>query len=241
MPGLYYIIGGVGSPKEIYATFNNVAYYSEANDPTVVYIDAADGNKHEFTNGFEENFKNECPEGKMVRLDLVEGDSFNEDHANTIENADIIYMNGGDPLKLRRAVFEYTDCMEEAYNRGAVIGGQSAGGIVLAKGYAMVNGNGEHVAQGGLGLLDNYIVTAHIENKGEAEGRIKTLQQMWHEGGYELTTMLAVSSNAAAVFSEDSVFLETGLEYGGEVEGVTNPQAYIIDPRGRTAPLCKLG
>lgn len=52
---------------------------------------------------------------------------------NKLSDADIIYIGGGDTLKLKETILEYKIdlLLKEAYNRGCVISGISAGAILL--------------------------------------------------------------------------------------------------------------
>lgn len=79
---------------------------------------------------------------------------------NKIERADIIYVGGGDSIKLMDNVLEYKlDVLFKNLNDNVVVAGMSAGAIILAKkGYSdslILRGESERYSFiSGLGLVD---------------------------------------------------------------------------------------
>jgi cyanophycinase len=102
--------------------------------------------------------------GLMV---LSHADACREENASVVREAGFVYLSGGSPLHLRSvlkgsAVF---DALAEAWTRGAVVAGSSAGAMVLCDPMVDPRGGAYTV---GLGLIEQTAVVPHHDS-GAAE------------------------------------------------------------------------
>ncbi|MEM8833604.1 MAG: Type 1 glutamine amidotransferase-like domain-containing protein [Pseudomonadota bacterium] len=197
MFGGYYIIGGVHRPndlkgggleaaKRLYAIFTEVTALTGQEAPKVIYIDAATNNKHAFTAPFRDNLQQIYPQGQYTsddgssskyffQLDLS-AEQREQAQVEVIDKAfaeaDIVYMNGGPEFDNLKAVIEtygLKQRFEDFVARGGLVGGQSAGGIILAE--QVADGDAGRTVEG-IGALPGVAVAAHIDRADEVKMRI---------------------------------------------------------------------
>jgi len=102
-----------------------------------------------------------------VAMILNRADADDPRWARMIEDATLIYLGGGDPDVLLDALRGSTawEAMRRAYERGAVVGGSSAGAMVVC-GQTLIPGRGSGTLDGvpwatGLGLVPDALVWPH--------------------------------------------------------------------------------
>lgn len=119
---------------------------------------------------------------------------------NKIETADIIYIGGGDTIKLMDTVKEYNidKLLEEAKNRDCVIAGVSAGAILLSKSgfsdsYIMREESDKYDFVKGLSFIDiNICPHYHSEDKKQQDLEEKLKENKIEVYGLENCTALKV-------------------------------------------------
>jgi len=101
-----------------------------------------------------------------------------------ISRADIIYICGGDTIKLLEFVKEYeiVDLLRAAYERGAILVGKSAGAILLSKegfsdSYILRREKDHHEFINGLGFVNYSIIPHYKETEQKEKDLEKALQK----------------------------------------------------------------
>lgn len=113
-----------------------------------------------------------------INLNFVENDLINQPKLDSLKNASIVFITGGDQSRFMRLVHDtpIEDAIIEAFHNGAVIAGTSAGAAVMSK--VMISGEENFspeyqatydklwkenaIYNHGIGLLNNVIVDQHF-------------------------------------------------------------------------------
>jgi cyanophycinase len=103
-----------------------------------------------------------APLGATVRglMVLSHADAHAPENAEAVREAPFVYLGGGSPLHLRSVLkgSDVFEAIEQAWRRGAVVAGSSAGAMVL--GDPMVDPRGGAFTVG-LGLVEQFAVLPH--------------------------------------------------------------------------------
>jgi cyanophycinase len=89
----------------------------------------------------------------ITGFNFKKGTAFPQDKIDSLKNAKLIYISGGDQSRFMEAVLNTPvyDAIHEAYKKGAVISGTSAGAAVMSK--KMITGNQKKYPQSSTGYL----------------------------------------------------------------------------------------
>ena len=99
--------------------------------PTLVFIGAASGDNPAYFTAVKNHFENRLGV-KTINLNLTNARPTNQEIKTIIMNADIVYIGGGNVTRLMKVLKESeTDkILIDAYNKGIIMSGNSAGGCV---------------------------------------------------------------------------------------------------------------
>lgn len=132
------LIGGgeIGKGQTSYETENidkEIVNMSEKEHPNLLFIGLASSYSDSYYDLIKKIYKNlGCECAYLKKKNVINNPDIVK---NKILNADIIYIGGGDTIKLMEVVKEYEidKLLKEAYEKGTVLAGISAGGILLSK------------------------------------------------------------------------------------------------------------
>ena len=132
------LIGGgeIGKGQTSYETENidkEIVKMSEKENPNLLFIGLASSYSDSYYDLIKKIYKNlGCECAYLKKKNVINNPDIIK---NKILNADIIYIGGGDTIKLMEVVKEYEidKLLQEAYEKGTVLVGISAGGILLSK------------------------------------------------------------------------------------------------------------
>lgn len=177
--GLYYIIGGVKGGTKIKETIRTLSDRFD-HAASILYIGAS----HDYNPLFERGFRNalakdEHPEDfQVTSLNLTAADS------QTIEgmfaDAHIIFFDGSEISLLKEAFKSHhlKDLSQQAFERGACVGGLCAGGSYLGSTVVYADeASHELKATYGLGLIPNTTITCYIGDKAQIQ-RMRILEDV---------------------------------------------------------------
>lgn len=204
------LIGGgeVGRGKTSYETGaidREIVSMTEKTHPTFLFIGLASSYADSYYDTMKKIYRElgcECVYLKKNNLihnpDLVK---------SKILQADIIYIGGGDTIKLLDSVFKYhlDELLREAYTSGTVMVGLSAGAILLSKeGFSdsrILRGEGEHYEFiKGLGLVDISICPHfHSSKEKDLEFQMELKQNNRHVYGLEDGTALKIVDSSISI------------------------------------------
>jgi cyanophycinase len=123
--------------------------------------------------------------GELLLLPLQEREEAESDEAlEALERATAVYFTGGDQLRIppRVAGTRFGDRLEERFREGLLVGGTSAGAVVLC-GTMIIRGQGETVSRNGvemapgLGFWPNAIVDVHFDRSGRVHRLLSVVAQ----------------------------------------------------------------
>ena len=159
----------------------------------------------------------------VIGKNLLKGELPNQSLIDSIENANLIYISGGDQNKFMDIISGtgIREAINNAYNRGAVIAGTSAGAAVMSE--VMITGNEKNypdydntlrnieadniITAEGLGLIKTAIVDQHFIKRGRYNRLISIVIE--HPDligvGIDESTALIVSGDSATVTGESQV------------------------------------
>lgn len=132
------LIGGgeIGKAGKEYETFNidqEIVNMSGIKNPNLLFIGFASSSSDSYFDCIKKVFSNlGCTCVNLKRKNAVNNPDIVK---NKISNADIIYIGGGDTLKLMDDIYEFgiDKLLMDACERGCVIAGISAGAILISK------------------------------------------------------------------------------------------------------------
>ena len=133
-----------------------------------------------------------------------------------ISNADIMYIGGGDSIKLINEIKEYKldILLKEAYKKGTILVGISAGAILLSKeGFSdsliLRNESNKHSFVEGINL-NNLIISPHYNSSIEKTNELKEQVASRKVYGLENCTALKIEDDKISIIksnSEKNVYL----------------------------------
>jgi len=162
---------------------------------------------------------------KIAGHNFKAGEVQQQIHVDSIENASLIYISGGDQSRFMKAVTgtPVFDAIHKAYQKGAVIAGTSAGAAVMSS--KMITGNelkypeyhetfrhieSENIEfEKGLGLLENAIIDQHFLIRSR-HNRLITAVLEYPEIpgiGIDEATAILVKGNSAEVVGNSQVLV----------------------------------
>ena len=128
--------GNTTDPKNQYETEHidkKIVEMSNKNQPNFLYIGLANSYADSRYDHIKKIFQNlNCQTQYLKKNNVIHNPKIVEDK---ITNADIIYIDGGDTIKLLDYVKKYSidNLLKKAYEKGTVLVGKSAGAILLSK------------------------------------------------------------------------------------------------------------
>jgi cyanophycinase len=153
----------------------------------------------------------------ITGYNFKKGTSFPQDKIDSLKNAKLIYISGGDQSRFMDVVLNTPlyDAIHEAYNKGSVISGTSAGAAVMSKvmitgnqkkhpetesGFTTIEGDNIETVEG-LGMLTDVIVDQHFVKRQRLNrlvaAAIENPDQLCV--GIDESTAIIVSGNTATV------------------------------------------
>ena len=126
--------GNVGRRDTLYDVQNidkEIVKMSSKNNPILLFIGLASNYSDSYYDTIKKNFQNlGCKTVYLKKKNIIHNPSLVEDK---ILSADIIYIGGGDTIKLLECVKKYhlDFLLSKAYENGSVLVGMSAGAILL--------------------------------------------------------------------------------------------------------------
>lgn len=161
----------------------------------------------------------------LYGLNFVKGEAPSASRVDSIRNAKLIYITGGDQSRFMGVVLgtEIEKAIRAAYQNGALIGGTSAGAAVMSK--LMITGNElkhpeysstfrnietENIEiKPGLGLLENAIIDQHFVKRSRHNRLISAIIEYPEVKGIGIdeSTAILVVGNTAEVVGESQVII----------------------------------
>jgi len=153
------------------------------------------------------------------------GETFSAQKLDSVRNARLIYISGGDQVRFM-GVVQGTDiekAIHDAYNKGSLIGGTSAGAAVMSK--IMITGNelkhpdyastfrniepANIETQPGLGFIENAIIDQHFVKRSRYNRLISAIIEFPQAKGIGIdeATAILVSGNTAEVVGDSQVIV----------------------------------
>ena len=161
----------------------------------------------------------------IVGMNFNKGDTPNKATLDSIKNASLIYISGGDQNKFMDIVkgTGIVEAIHKAYQNGSVIAGTSAGAAVMSK--KMITGNelkhpdysatfrnieADNIEiSKGLGLIDGIIIDQHFVKRSRYNRLLSAaIEYPDHLGiGIDESTAILVNNNIAEVIGESQVIV----------------------------------
>lgn len=171
------------------------------NKPNFLFIGLASSYSDSYYDIIKKIYANlGCETAYLKKKNIINNRNIVEDKIN---NADIIYIGGGDTIKLKEEIIEYNlkELLEKAKNRDCVIAGISAGAILLSKeGYSdsyILRGEKEtYEFINGLGFA-NISISPHYEKDNQ-----KTKELL---NAIEKKEVYAIQDNTALKIIDDKI------------------------------------
>lgn len=234
------MIGGTGSDFKLQSLFNKVARLTGRSKPVVAYLDAANGNQHLYTDKLESAFRQAFPKGEFMRLDLGADGSSSQNAADVLAKADMIYMDGGNLESLVATLncHNIKPHLQAAFQRGACVGGMSAGGLVLGQYAVNRTSDRRYELTQGLDLIKGTALAAHIDRPEERMHRLSVLDYAYSE--IPTRSAFGVGANHALLIddpdrphpvviqgveenTQDNAILFTDNRTGNNIDPITAP------------------
>lgn len=156
-------------------------------------------------------------------LNFTPGEKFNQLKIDSITNARLIYITGGDQNRFMKVVSgtDIEKAVRQAYQNGAIISGTSAGAAVMSK--IMITGNelkhpeyestfrnieAENIeTKPGLGLIQNAIIDQHFIRRSRHNRLISAIIEFPDMTGIGIdeSTAIVVSGNSIEVIGDSQV------------------------------------
>lgn len=158
-------------------------------------------------------------------VNFRKGQTYSSAKLDSVRNAKLIYITGGDQMRFMSIVqgTEIAKAIHDAYNRGALVGGTSAGAAVMSK--VMITGNElKHPeysstfrnieeqnieVKEGLGFIDNAIIDQHFVRRSRYNRLISAIIEYPHLKGIGIdeATAILVTGNSAEVVGDSQVIV----------------------------------
>jgi cyanophycinase len=222
--GKLFIIGGGSRPMEMMEGLVRISM----SDDGYALVMAQSSIEPDTSFFYVEKQLVEFTDRPIIHLDSAKAETFPID---SILNADLIYLTGGDQNRfLRKVSAAYQEAILQAYHGGATIAGTSAGAALMSK--VMITGDqknepeyestysrleyGNAITTEGLGLLDSVVVDQHFVARSRYNRILSVMADLDYPmgAGIEESTALVVLPKGATVVGEGQVIVfSRPLEY----------------------------
>lgn len=162
---------------------------------------------------------------KIYGLQFVKDEKLNKTKLDSIRNAKLIYISGGDQNRFMEIVegTEIEKAIDDAYQKGSLVGGTSAGAAVMSK--IMITGNElkypeyhstfSHLeadnieTDTGLGLITNVIIDQHFVKRSRYNRLLTAIIEFPEMTGIGIdeSTAILVKGNTIEVVGESQVIV----------------------------------
>ena len=162
---------------------------------------------------------------KVYGLNFVKDEKFSAQKVDSIRKANLIYISGGDQGRFMNVVAgtEIEKAIHDAYERGSLVGGTSAGAAVMSK--VMITGNELKYPEysstfqtieeknietkSGLGMIETVIVDQHFVVRSRHNRLISAIIEFPELKGIGIdeSTAILVSGNEAEVIGDSQVIV----------------------------------
>lgn len=191
---------------------------TDGHRPYALFFPTASGDSNPYFNSFRKTYTSECDVKSDVAI-LLKGLMTIEHVAEKIAKADIIYVGGGNTLRLIDTWKEtgIDKLVLEAYKKGTIICGLSAGAICwFQKMYTDSVVEGEYHMHNGMGIL-NGVATPHYNHRPEFRERIMKEEN--------IPESYAMEDDSAIIFQDEKLI--GSISSGGK--------SYILSNFGETS------
>jgi cyanophycinase len=161
----------------------------------------------------------------VYRLHFVKNEKISPQKLDSIRNAKLIYISGGDQNRFMDVVLgtEIEKAIHQAYQNGSIVSGSSAGAAVMSK--IMITGNelmhpdyastfknieaGNIETKPGLGLIEKAIIDQHFVKRSRHNRLISAIIEFPDMMGIGIdeSTAIVVNGNTAEVVGESQVII----------------------------------
>ena len=213
------LIGGgdIGRGNTTYETKEideEIVKMTNIDKPNFLFIGLASSFSDSYYDTIKKIYKNlGCETVYLKKKNIINNPDIVKDK---ISNADIIYIGGGDSIKLINEIKEYKldILLKEAYKKGTILVGISAGAILLSKeGFSdsliLRNESNKHSFVEGINL-NNLIISPHYNSSIEKTNELKEQVASRKVYGLENCTALKIEDDKISIIksnSEKNVYL----------------------------------
>ena len=213
------LIGGgdIGRGNTAYETKEideEIVKMTNIDKPNFLFIGLASSFSDSYYDTIKKIYKNlGCETVYLKKKNIINNTDIVKDK---ISNADIIYIGGGDSIKLINEIKEYKldILLKEAYKKGTILVGISAGAILLSKeGFSdsliLRNESNKHSFIEGINL-NNLIISPHYNSSIEKTNELKEQIASRKVYGLENCTALKIEDDKISIIksnSEKNVYL----------------------------------
>lgn len=213
------LIGGgdIGRGNTAYETKEideEIVKMTNIDKPNFLFIGLASSFSDSYYDTIKKIYKNlGCETVYLKKKNIINNPDIVKDK---ISNADIIYIGGGDSIKLINEIKEYKldILLKEAYKKGTILVGISAGAILLSKeGFSdsliLRNESNKHSFVEGINL-NNLIISPHYNSSIEKTNELKEQIATRKVYGLENCTALKIEDDKISIIksnSEKNVYL----------------------------------
>lgn len=213
------LIGGgdIGRGNTAYETKEideEIVKMTNIDKPNFLFIGLASSFSDSYYDTIKKIYKNlGCETVYLKKKNIINNPDIVKDK---ISNADIIYIGGGDSIKLINEIKEYKldILLKEAYKKGTILVGISAGAILLSKeGFSdslmLRNDSNKHSFVEGINL-NNLIISPHYNSSIEKTNELKEQIASRKVYGLENCTALKIEDDKISIIKsnpEKNVYL----------------------------------
>ena len=219
--GTLMIIGGAEDKKDDCAILKKLIDLADKRDGKIIVLTAAteypEKTAREYIDVFERLGVTNI---KAVHIQSRQ-DANGVDESRKIGQASCIYMTGGDQLRITSIMggTKTERALYDAFDRGAVIAGTSAGASVMSE-TMITSGNDDDAPKKctlkmapGLGLLKDVVIDQHFAQRGRIGRLLTAIAQNPHMLG------IGIDEDTGLVITDDSVFEVVGSHAVTVIDG----------------------
>lgn len=238
--GKLYIIGGGKRPPEMVKQLIDLSGVEQGKYVVVLPMSSQDVDTAAFW--AMKQFK-DMGVTNITWFDFQEGGPFEQQKLDSIINAGMVYISGGDQNRFMKIALgtPLSDAIHQAYQKGAVIAGTSAGAAVQSKkmitgnqlinpemrGYKTIQPNNIEIAEG-LGLVTTAIIDQHFIWRERNNRLISVAIENPNELaiGIDESTAILVNGDSATVYGISQVLVlnasKSAISVADSLLGATN-------------------
>ncbi|MDQ1584765.1 MAG: cyanophycinase [Actinomycetota bacterium] len=181
-PGTLFVIGGAEDRVGRRSVLREFVRSAGGNGVRIAVVATASSLGPEILDAYENVFR-DLGAGDVVRLRPDSRTAAADtDDAAKLRDVQAVFMTGGNQVKLSAVITgtRFGDAIHAAYDRGAVVGGTSAGASIVSEHMVAFGSEGDTPRQGmtqlsaGLGLLPGVVVDQHFDQRSRY-GRLLSL------------------------------------------------------------------